>query len=70
MPTFEPVAYPPRAPMLDMKLFLMYTRIFKPRLIWTIISSVFIQVWVYSMVLHFLLAKYGPELEKAVSGKP
>ncbi len=68
------VALPPSAkaaflvlgPMLDMKLFLMYTRIFKPRLIWTIITSVFLQVWVYSMILHYLLTNYGPELEKVI----
>ena len=57
-------------PMLDMKLFLMYTRIFKPRLIWTIISTVFIQVFVYSMILHYVLANYGPMLDVVNLSKP
>jgi uncharacterized protein len=57
-------------PMLDMKLFLMYTRIFKPRLIWTIITSVFLQVWVYSLILHYLLENYGPKLASATKNLP
>jgi uncharacterized membrane protein YraQ (UPF0718 family) len=35
-------------PMLDFKLYLMYTRIFRPRLIWTIITAVVLQVLAYS----------------------
>lgn len=57
-------------PMLDMKLFLMYTRIFKPRLIWTIISTVFIQVYIYSLILHYLLENFGPTLKSVSTGKP
>jgi uncharacterized protein len=72
------VALPPSAkaaflvlgPMLDMKLFLMYTRIFKPRLIWTIISSVFVQVYVYSVILHYVLVNYGPKLASLTSKVP
>lgn len=69
------VALPPSAkaaflvlgPMLDMKLFLMYMQIFKPRLIWTIISCVFIQVYVYSLILHYVLTNYGPMLAGVTS---
>jgi uncharacterized membrane protein YraQ (UPF0718 family) len=57
-------------PMMDLKLFLMYTRIFRPRLIWTIITSVIIQVFVYSVILHFLLETYGPHLEFAPKSMP
>jgi uncharacterized membrane protein YraQ (UPF0718 family) len=39
-------------PMLDFKLFLLYTRVFKPRLIWTIYLAVVTQVFVYSYVVH------------------
>src|SRR5207302_7322225 len=39
-------------PMLDFKLFLMYTRVFRPRLIWTIYLAVITQVFVYSYVVH------------------
>ncbi len=41
-------------PMLDLKLYLMYTRVFRPRLIWTIIPAVVVQVFVYTMAFHFL----------------
>ncbi len=47
-------------PMLDFKLYAMYTRVFRPRLIWTIISSVVVQVLVYSLITHFVLENYGP----------
>ena len=57
-------------PMLDMKLFLMYTRIFRPRLIFTIIACVFSQVFVYAMILHYLLLNYGPQLAAATRKLP
>src|SRR5262249_50788267 len=40
-------------PMLDFKLYFMYTRVFRPRLIWTIILSVVVQVFLYCLLLHF-----------------
>lgn len=46
-------------PMLDIKLLLMYTRVFKPKLIVTIISAVAVQVLLYSSVLHFA---YNPSV--------
>ena len=57
-------------PMLDMKLFLMYTRIFKPRLIFTIITCVFSQVFVYAVILHYLLLSYGPQLDAVTTKLP
>jgi uncharacterized membrane protein YraQ (UPF0718 family) len=39
-------------PMLDFKLYLMYTRVFRPRLIWTIYTAVVLQVFVYSYAVH------------------
>jgi uncharacterized membrane protein YraQ (UPF0718 family) len=39
-------------PMLDFKLFFMYTRVFRPRLIATIILSVVVQVFLYSVLFH------------------
>jgi uncharacterized protein len=39
-------------PMLDFKLIFMYTRIFRPRLMWTIIFCVVVQVFVYSYITH------------------
>jgi uncharacterized membrane protein YraQ (UPF0718 family) len=41
-------------PMLDIKLFLLYTRVFRFRLIWTIIFCVVSQVLVYSTVTYYL----------------
>lgn len=41
-------------PMMDIKLFLMYTRVFRPRLIWTIILAVVLQVFVYCCITHLL----------------
>jgi uncharacterized protein len=40
-------------PMLDIKLFLMYTRVFRFRLIWTIIPAVAIQVLLYTLLVHY-----------------
>lgn len=41
-------------PMLDFKLIMMYTRIFRPRLMATIITCVVFQVFVYSYVTHVI----------------
>jgi uncharacterized membrane protein YraQ (UPF0718 family) len=49
-------------PMLDLKLYMMYTRVFRPRLIYTIFLSVIIQVFVYSYVTHLLWEHYAPQL--------
>lgn len=48
-------------PMLDFKLLAMYTRVFRPRLIWTIVVAVVVQVLVYSLVVHFLWETYAPQ---------
>ncbi|HEV3449340.1 MAG TPA: permease [Gemmataceae bacterium] len=42
-------------PMLDLKLYMMYTRIFRPRLIWTIITSVVVQVFLYALLTHAVI---------------
>ncbi len=44
-------------PMLDLKLLLMYTRVFRPKLIAVIVTCTVSQVLVYSMLLHGL---YNP----------
>jgi uncharacterized membrane protein YraQ (UPF0718 family) len=48
-------------PMLDLKLYLMYTRVFRPRLIWTIFLSVILQTFVYCYVVHVLWETYAPK---------
>jgi uncharacterized membrane protein YraQ (UPF0718 family) len=45
-------------PMLDFKLYAMYTRVFRPRLIWTVVSCVVVQVFVYSLITHAIWENY------------
>lgn len=47
-------------PMMDIKLYFLYTRIFRPRLIWTIISAVVLQVLFYSLLVHWFWSSYQP----------
>jgi uncharacterized membrane protein YraQ (UPF0718 family) len=62
-----PPAWPPAAkvaflvlgPMLDFKLLLMYTRVFRTRLIATIVVCVVVQVFVYTTVLHYVWPNHG-----------
>jgi len=55
-PAASKIAFLVLGPMLDFKLYLMYTRVFRNRLILTIMASVVIQVFVYTMILHYLTA--------------
>jgi hypothetical protein len=50
-------------PMLDLKLYFMYTRVFRPRLIWTIFACSAVQVFIYSIAFHYLWQHYAPMLE-------
>jgi uncharacterized protein len=52
-PPASKLAFLVLGPMLDLKLYLMYTRVFRTRLIFTIISSVVIQVFSYTMLIHY-----------------
>jgi uncharacterized membrane protein YraQ (UPF0718 family) len=54
VPPAAKLAFLVLGPMLDLKLYLMYTRVFRPRLIWTIITCVVVQVFVYCMIVHFV----------------
>jgi uncharacterized protein len=53
-PPASKLAFLVLGPMLDFKLYMMYTRVFAQRLIFTIISCVVIQVFVYSVVVHYI----------------
>jgi hypothetical protein len=46
-------------PMMDFKLYFMYTRIFKPRLIITIYLSVVLQVFLYCTITHYFWDNYA-----------
>jgi uncharacterized membrane protein YraQ (UPF0718 family) len=59
MPPSAKLAFLVLGPMLDLKLYMMYTRVFRPRLIWTIIISVVIQVLIYAFLTHFFLENFG-----------
>jgi uncharacterized membrane protein YraQ (UPF0718 family) len=48
-------------PMLDIKLFLMYLRVFRPRLLWTIILAIVVQVYLYSVVTHVAWENLAPK---------
>ncbi len=54
LPPASKLAFLTLGPMLDLKLYMMYTRVFRPRLIWTIISCVVTQVLFYSLIVHFI----------------
>jgi uncharacterized protein len=54
LPPASKLAFLVLGPMLDFKLYMMYTRVFRPRLIWTIITCVVVQVFLYSHVVHWL----------------
>jgi uncharacterized membrane protein YraQ (UPF0718 family) len=63
MPPAAKVAFLVLGPMFDLKLYMMYTRVFRQRLIWTIVFSVALQVFVYSMLLHYLWPNHGYPLD-------
>lgn len=46
-------------PMLDLKLLMMFTRVFRPRLIATIVVSVVIQVLILCLLVHFIYHANG-----------
>jgi uncharacterized protein len=48
------IAFLVLGPMLDLKLLLMYTRVFKVRLILMIVACVVLQVAIYSTIVHFV----------------
>lgn len=54
-------------PMMDVKLFLMYTRVFRPRLIWAIIVAVVVQVFLYAALTHYGWEYYA-SLQSAAPG--
>jgi uncharacterized membrane protein YraQ (UPF0718 family) len=57
-------------PMCDLKLMLMYTRVFRTRLIVTIVSCVIVQVLAYTMIVHAAGVNPASALSRAVSQAP
>ncbi len=60
LPSSSKLAFLVLGPMMDLKLYMLYTRVFRPRLIFTIFGSVFIQVFLLSIVVHYLWGYYFP----------
>jgi uncharacterized membrane protein YraQ (UPF0718 family) len=56
-------------PMFDFKLLLMFTRVFRKRVIVTIFLSVFIQVFVYTMAVHYLWQYIDPRVVVVEGGQ-
>jgi uncharacterized membrane protein YraQ (UPF0718 family) len=59
LPPAAKMAFLVLGPMLDIKLYIMYTRVFRPKLIATIIFFVAAQVFVYTLALHYLYEWLG-----------
>ncbi|HZT82142.1 MAG TPA: permease [Gemmataceae bacterium] len=59
LPSAAKLAFLVLGPMLDLKLYFMYTRVFRPRLIWTIITAVVVQVFLYSVITHYVWVDYA-----------
>jgi hypothetical protein len=53
------IAFLVLGPMLDLKLLLMYTRVFRPRLILVIVTCVVLQVFAYCVALHLIYQSNG-----------
>jgi uncharacterized protein len=53
LPPSAKLAFLTLGPMLDLKLYFMYTRVFRPRLIWTIFTASAVQVFIYSVAFHY-----------------
>jgi uncharacterized protein len=79
LPVSGKIAFLVLGPMFDLKLLLMFTRVFRRRLIVTIIISVVIQVLIYSLIIHvlfndFFMGKSGEAISTPVtppqSGNP
>jgi uncharacterized membrane protein YraQ (UPF0718 family) len=60
VPATAKLAFLVLGPMLDFKLYMMYTRVFRTRLIWTIILSVVVQVFAFSLITHYVWESQNP----------
>ncbi len=67
LPSAAKLAFLTLGPMLDLKLYMMYTRVFRYRLIWTIISCVIIQVWLYSLLVHWIWESHVAALRSSLT---
>jgi uncharacterized membrane protein YraQ (UPF0718 family) len=54
-PLSSQLAFLVLGPMLDFKLYFMYTRVFRQRLIFTIILCLVVQVFVYNVLIYYFV---------------
>ena len=54
-PPASKLAFLVLGPMLDLKLYMMYTRVFRTRLIFTIFLSVTVQVFIYCALVNYIV---------------
>lgn len=66
-PPASKLAFLVLGPMMDLKLYLMYTRVFRPRLIWAIILAVAGQVFLFTLIIHYLWENWG-DIEQVIKG--
>jgi hypothetical protein len=59
-PDASKLAFMVLGPMLDLKLLLMYTRVFRARLIYTIAICLVVQVFVYTLIADAVFGKVHP----------
>lgn len=62
------IAFLVLGPMFDLKLLLMFTRVFRRKVIVTIVVTVAIQVFFYSLAVHYLWPTIGPSPGTASGG--
>lgn len=62
LPSAAKLAFLVLGPMMDLKLYMLYTRVFRPRLIATIFGAVMVQVFIWSLVVHYIWQAYKPSM--------
>ncbi len=62
LPSSAKLAFLVLGPMLDFKLYMMYARVFRPRLIFTIFASVIALTFTLSFITHLLWEHFAPLL--------
>jgi uncharacterized membrane protein YraQ (UPF0718 family) len=70
VPDAAKLAFLVLGPMLDLKLYLMFTRVFRMRLIRTIIVALIIQVYILSLAAHFVWTSQAGSSASAAATPP
>jgi uncharacterized membrane protein YraQ (UPF0718 family) len=57
LPAAPKIAFVVLGPMLDLKLFMLFRLVYSRRVIWTIITCVVVQTFLYSLLAHYILPR-------------